>query len=345
MTGEPYRFNSAKTNVSSISGSARIDRLDSGLSTTINILYSTDGTNFYIGTTINCPVGVQVPFTINFGSSTKTITALFVMPSTKTWPFYELTFWHPKVVRTLTDNTAPTITAIASDKWNTTNTIIVSVSDSESGVLRKKWAYGNVSVSYFSSNGTTFTEDEITVTQNGTYSIYAIDNAGNATVKTVTVSYVDNFVSVTHPISVNYSINPNDGNPFTADDIVIRNNSQIKVKIMVRSFAPDYVESIKFYDVLPSYFSDWTKINKEQTKSYIALGYQVKETHIGSNTWDTMDTYPRFAENINSDTYVGILNPNGAVGTLKVIGQCGLAWDNYYTARHVMNFLFEAYYD
>ena len=105
------------------------------------------------------------------------------------------------IIVTKIDTTSPTISLSASTEWNTSNIITANITDSQSGVTVKKWAFGDYSASYFSSNGYTIADSSITVTNNGVYTIYAKDGVGNESVATVTVSYIGNMISVTHPLS------------------------------------------------------------------------------------------------------------------------------------------------
>ena len=89
------------------------------------------------------------------------------------------------------DTTPPTISASTPTSWGTTNSVNVNISDSGSGVAVQKWAFGkNLPASYFANNGTIFTGSSFNVSQNGDYTIYAVDNAGNASTQDVPVSYV-----------------------------------------------------------------------------------------------------------------------------------------------------------
>ena len=94
-------------------------------------------------------------------------------------------------VLVLPDITAPSISLAAQATWGKTNTIQATISDSETGIAVQKWAVGNQNTDYFSQNGNTFTGTEITVSENGLYTIYAKDTAGNEQISTVEVSYID----------------------------------------------------------------------------------------------------------------------------------------------------------
>lgn len=124
-----------------------------------------------------------------FTSSGSSFSTSFKVSNNNTYTVYAKDIAGNSVVQTIVvnriDKTAPTITLPST---NTTGNITVNIVDSESGVSVRKWASGNQSNSYFASNGTTFTGTTISVSNSGTYSVYAKDNAGNETIKTVNVN-------------------------------------------------------------------------------------------------------------------------------------------------------------
>ncbi|MDD4495033.1 MAG: hypothetical protein PHV32_11955, partial [Eubacteriales bacterium] len=240
------------------------------------------------------------------------------------------------------DTTPPVISASASTEWATSNTVTTNISDSQSGVSVQKYAYGNFTSTYFDTYGTTYTGNNFTVYGNGTYTVYAKDVVGNAVVQTITVSYVDNTVSVTHPVSVDYSINPNLSATFSASDIRLVNNSRIKVLVSVQELSSSTNGSLYFLNASPYTFSNWNTLNKTQSKIYIALGLRVKEITTSASSWYSINAYnPIYATDITSKILLGILNPKGASGCLVLSAKHGLAFDASYTARHNLVLVFE----
>ena len=157
-TGNPYRFPSAMTNVTKITGSVRLNsKTSSDPLNRFQVYYSANGVNFTYATTVACPMGEQVPFTINFGSSLKTVTALFFIPDTRTWPGFNYSVWNPDVTQILTDNTAPSINLTEQSYYSKSYvSVTASITDSQSGVSVKKYAQGYQSLSYFSNSGSIF---------------------------------------------------------------------------------------------------------------------------------------------------------------------------------------------
>ena len=137
-----------------------------------------------------------------FASNGTTITSnSFTVSSNGTYTFYVKDNAGNTSVKTITisniDKTAPTITLSQNPTaWTNGNvTITANITENESGVSVKKWASGNQNASYFASNGTTITSNSFTVSSNGTYTFYVKDNAGNTSVKTITISNIDKIAS------------------------------------------------------------------------------------------------------------------------------------------------------
>ncbi|WP_394697838.1 choice-of-anchor L domain-containing protein [uncultured Methanomethylovorans sp.] len=83
------------------------------------------------------------------------------------------------------------ITGNPSSWQNTSATINVTIYDL-SGASLVKWDSGIFDTTYFSSSGTTIASPySIEVSENGNYTVYAMDAAGNENVTTFTVSYID----------------------------------------------------------------------------------------------------------------------------------------------------------
>lgn len=87
---------------------------------------------------------------------------------------------------------APSIVLNASttEPTNTNVTVNVDITDNKKVTL-KKWAIGTKSAIKFSIAGTTLTDNSFTVSKNGTYTVYALDNNGNKRTKSITISNID----------------------------------------------------------------------------------------------------------------------------------------------------------
>lgn len=175
-----------------------------------------------------------------------------------------------------------------------------------------------------------------TPTSSGFYvHICAIDNAGNQSA--VTHYHVDDTISVSFPVSVNYTIDPNTGT-FIAPDIPVTNNSTQPVRVLVNSLKAVGGGSTVLHDVLPSKYSDWSSLTAAQTQSDIALGIGIKSGN--TSAWDETDVQnPLYAAQITSGTQLGILK-SGAVGNFQLTAKYGIAWPQVTTSYHQLELSF-----
>ena len=58
------------------------------------------------------------------------------------------------------------------------------------GISKVKYAKGNYDTTYFKTSGTEVTEDSIRVTENGIYTVYVEDSAGNSVVSTIEITNI-----------------------------------------------------------------------------------------------------------------------------------------------------------
>lgn len=183
----------------------------------------------------------------------------------------------------------------------------------------------------------TTTSDSYTFSRPSGSSFYihiaAVDNAGN--VSSVTHYSVDELVSVTHPVSIGYSIDPNNSTPFTAPDIPITNNSTFPIKVSVAGLKA----TSGIGDAAPTSFSDWNSLTAAQTGSAIALGVGISKT-TGSG-WTAVDrATPVYTGDLASEIPLGTLGANGASGNLALTAKFGLAWAKATNVSHelILNF-------
>ena len=163
--------------------------------------------------------------------------------------------------------------------------------------------------------------------------IAAVDNAGN--VSSVTHYPVDELVSVTHPVSISYAIDPNSSTPFTAPDIPITNHSTFPVRVSIAGLKA----TSKISDAVPTSYSDWNSLTTAQTGSGIALGVGIGKT--AGSGWTKVDRdTPIYRDDLASEVSLGTLGANGASGNLALTAKFGLAWANARTVSHelILNF-------
>ena len=142
-------------------------------------------------------------------------------------------------------------------------------------------------------------------------------------------------ISITHPLNILYSIDPNSEDGFYCTDIEIQNNSKVPVNITIQSFKASSDGDIVFEDVLPD-IMDWSNLSTQETKSYIALGIKyADESQWYISRPELID--PLYAAEIDN-TYFGTLSKD-AMAALRICGYHGLAFDGNYSAKHELIFI------
>ena len=68
--------------------------------------------------------------------------------------------------------------------------LIYIFSSDNIGIVETKYAFGKQDINYFSNNGTIITKNQITVTENGIYTFYVRDMAGNETINTIDITKI-----------------------------------------------------------------------------------------------------------------------------------------------------------
>lgn len=93
---------------------------------------------------------------------------------------------------TIKDEISPELTLKEQEYYSCEKVEIVSIiQESESGIEVKKWEIGEKDESYFEDNGNIFEGETFEVTENGIFTVYVKDKAGNTTVKTIEVTKID----------------------------------------------------------------------------------------------------------------------------------------------------------
>lgn len=164
--------------------------------------------------------------------------------------------------------------------------------------------------------------------------IAAVDNAGN--ISAVVHFHTDELVSVTHPVSIGYSIDPNSDTPFTAPDIPITNHSTFPVRVSVAGLKA----TAGIGDASPTSYSDWNRLTAAQTGNGIALGVGINKT-AGSNWMQVSRDTPVYRDDLTSEVPLGTLGANGASGDLALTAKFGLAWANARTVSHELTLGFD----
>ena len=126
------------------------------------------------------------------------------------------------------DNIAPTITLSEQNEPTKGNvTITANITDTQSGIFVQKYMKGEKQISDFTNAGTIFTGSNFEATSNGIWTVYAKDNVGNESVKTINVTKQDTIAPTVSKIEV---IVPTTGYYKEGQDVTIRVTYNEKVK-------------------------------------------------------------------------------------------------------------------
>ena len=143
-------------------------------------------------------------------------------------------------------------------------------------------------------------------------------------------------ISVTHPLAVDYSVDPNNGTSgtFTAPDIAIKNLTKCPVNVTVSSLTAASGGTVTLTDAGAA-DKVWASLNAADSKKYIALGIKAKD----STGWATgYSTATHYAVK-ETASLIGAL-PSNTTGTMTLVSNFGLAFDGAYTAKHNLVLLF-----
>ncbi|MDD4496106.1 MAG: hypothetical protein PHV32_17490 [Eubacteriales bacterium] len=143
-------------------------------------------------------------------------------------------------------------------------------------------------------------------------------------------------ISVTHPLTADYAVNPNTGigGTFTAPDIIVKNLTKVPVNVTVSSLKAVSGGTVTFTDVDPV-DKTWAALNTADSKKYIAIGIKAKD----ATGWTTgYSTATHYAIK-DTASLIGSL-PTNISGTLTLTANFGLAFDAAYTAKHSLVFMF-----
>ena len=143
-------------------------------------------------------------------------------------------------------------------------------------------------------------------------------------------------ISVTHPATVAYTIDPNSGltDEIISPEIILINNTLVPVNVTVQSLESSVGGTLQFTDVGIA-DKDWVSLNKADSKTYIALGLEIQNAMEWSEGYN-INTY--YAAD-GTPILFGILG-NNATGSLTLVAEHGLAFDQAYTAMHSLIFMF-----
>lgn len=236
---------------------------------------------------------------------------------------------YPYLVGVGADTTPPTGSYTLSKSTWTCNpvTIYVTATDDDSGVASITEPNGTV------VNGSTAS---YVVTSNGTYTFTLTDNAGNQGSYAVTVSNIDRSISVTHPLSISYTYDPNTGT-LTVPNITLQNgNHHVGVSVTLAA-----LNTAGMNDVAPDKYTNWDALTSAQTASDMSFSIGVKELSPSAGGWASIaDSSPIYSSTLTSPVKLGVLSAGGS-GNLAINTKFGLAWSNTGTVTHNIALIFD----
>ena len=144
-------------------------------------------------------------------------------------------------------------------------------------------------------------------------------------------------VSVTHPATISYAIDPNDGDTtgIIAPEITLVNNTLAPIRVRVESMFSAPGGALQFTDVLPT-DKDWSNLSVAESKELIALGIRIP-SEMEWNPGYNKNTY--YAADMTLVEF-GTLNHN-CMGAFTLVASHGLAFDQAYTSKHSLFFMFD----
>lgn len=143
-------------------------------------------------------------------------------------------------------------------------------------------------------------------------------------------------MSVTHPASIEYTINPDlgYGGAFIAPDITITNNTLVPINVTVKSITANAGGTAQFTDVAPG-AKDWARLNSIESKGFIALGLRIAD----DTGWRAgFNESARYAAD-EGDTLFGTIS-TGDTASISLKAYHGLAFNQNLTAGHDITFMF-----
>jgi hypothetical protein len=141
-------------------------------------------------------------------------------------------------------------------------------------------------------------------------------------------------ISITHPVSEAYSIDPNAGT-FTAPAVAIQNNTKVPVNVTVQSLSSITGGTLQFQDVAPD-AKTWSALNASDSKKYIALGINISTAAGWNAGYSTATDWAA----TSAPVLFGSVN-SGATGNFNLTAKYGTAFDGSYTAKHNLVFMFQ----
>lgn len=208
--------------------------------------------------------------------------------------------------------------------------------------LGQQYVLDYIRIWHYYEDGRTYHDDKTQISADGISWTTVFDsNVSGEYQESSTGHTIHLNISVTHPSSIVFKIDPNHSVPFIDAEIPLKNNSDVPIKVFVKGLSNASGGSLTLSNVQPSKYANWSKLTAFQTKSNIAFEIRIKETATGPETWSSISQSGTVPTANMDKTLMGTLNANGT-GTLILTADCGLAWDRQYTISNNLSLLFES---
>ncbi|NLN45780.1 MAG: hypothetical protein GX153_04320 [Clostridiaceae bacterium] len=143
-------------------------------------------------------------------------------------------------------------------------------------------------------------------------------------------------LTVSHPVSLAWTIDPDGDLPFVAPPFSVQNQSRCPIAVSVSGWSHDSTDGTGMIDVPPDHFPNWTDLPADVPCSRIALGIRPE---LGAEGWTPAPGCPVRWASGESTTRCGTLSPGGS-GGFSLTARHGLAFSHPMVARHTLVFLF-----
>jgi hypothetical protein len=143
----------------------------------------------------------------------------------------------------------------------------------------------------------------------------------------------DRVITITHPISTSFSLDPNNTTAFTSADMSIVNGSTFPVSVSLSALT----NSSGFTEIQPTAFSNWSALTSSETAANIAIGLGIDTSN--ETGWLTVTNSMIQYGPISSAVKLGVLSASGT-GYLYLSGDCGRAWSSDTTINASISLLF-----
>jgi len=149
-------------------------------------------------------------------------------------------------------------------------------------------------------------------------------------------------VKFTVPTDTSFIINPNEGvvsNRFIAPNFMVSNECNAPLKLEIQELSNDTTSEHNFTDLLPGEISDWSKLNKTDSESKIALAIKSVNPNEYRTLAQNSNLYAKQVQQSAMPVLIGEINPNSSV-TMGLEANHGLSFGAVLTTKYKVVYLF-----